>query len=231
MSASVTYEERDGVACVTMDDGKANALSHAMLDALGEALDRAEKDAKAVLLIGREGRFCAGFDLKTMMAGVDAATALVRAGAELYLRIYALPMPVVVACTGHAMAGGALLLLVGDTRIGLEGAFKIGLNEVSISMPLPVLAQELARDRLGKRYLTEATIQAKVYTPDGAVEAGYLDRIAAADALVDEAHAEAKRLSDLPNTAYAQTKATLREATINHIRATLTGDMERLTKR
>jgi enoyl-CoA hydratase len=229
MADLVTYEARDGVAVLTMDDGKANALSHEMLGALTNGLDRAEKEAKAVLLVGREGKFCAGFDLKTMMSGVDAAKVLVSAGADVYLRLYAFPLPVVAACTGHALAGGALLLLVSDTRIGAEGPFKIGLNEVSISMPLPILAQELARDRLAKRHLTEATIQAKVYTPDGAAEAGYLDRLAGADEVVEVAFEEAKRLAGLPKAAHARTKATLRSRTIDYIRETLAGDMAALT--
>ncbi len=229
MSDLLSYEVRDGVALLKMDDGKANALSHPMLAAICDGLDRAEKEAKAVLLVGRPGKFCAGFDLKTMMSGIEAATKLVAEGAEMYMRLYGFKMPVVAACTGHALAGGALLLLASDTRIGAEGDFKIGLNEVSISMPLPVLAQELARDRLGVRHLTEATMQARVYSPDGAAEAGYLDRLAAPDAVFEVALAEAKRLSDLPQFAYATTKAKLRERTIAHIRDTLTADMAALT--
>jgi enoyl-CoA hydratase len=229
MSELLSYEERDGVAVVTMDDGKANALSHDMLKALQGALDRAEQEAQALLLVGREGRFCAGFDLKTMMSGIEAATGLVSAGAEMYMRMYAYPLPVVAACTGHALAGGALLLLASDTRIAAEGAFKIGLNEVAISMPLPILAQELARDRLSKRHLTAATVQAKIYAPSEAVDAGYVDAVVAPESLIEQAHAEAKRLGALPRNAYGHTKAKLREATIAHIRNTLAGDMADLT--
>lgn len=225
MSDLVCYELRDNVAVLKMDDGKANALSHAMLDAINAALDRAEAEAKAVLLVGRAGRFCAGFDLKTMMSGIDAAMKLVTVGAAMYMRLYELPLPVVAACTGHALAGGALLLLVSDTRLGVEGPFKIGLNEVSISMPLPVLAQELARDRLGAKYLTAATIQAEVYTPDGAAEVGYLDELTSAEELFDRALSEAAKLAQLPSVAYAKTKAKLRQATIRHIRETLAADL------
>lgn len=221
----IKYDLREELAVLTMDDGKANALSHPMLDAIKACLDRAQSEAKAVVLTGREGKFCAGFDLKTMMSGIEAATGLVREGAAMYMRLYEFPLPVVAACTGHALAGGALLLLASDTRIGTEGAFKIGLNEVSISMPLPILAQELARDRLATRHLTEATIQAKVYSPDGAVEAGYLDSIVGAEQLLPEACAEAKRLAQLPAHAYAKTKAVMRSATIRLIRETLEGDL------
>jgi len=227
--ALVSYEMRGGVALMTMDDGKANALSPKMLDELTAGLDRAEAEAKALVLAGREGRFCGGFDLKTMMSGMDNAMKLVRHGGEVLLRLYTLPMPVVVACTGHAMAGGALLLLVADTRIGAEGAFRIGLNEVSISMPLPILAQELARDRLDPRQLTAATMQARIYDPAGAVECGYLDRSVSASQVVEEALKEATRLGELPKPAHTYTKTKLREATVRHIRDTMDEEMKQLT--
>ena len=226
MGEITSYELRDGVALITMDDGKANALSHAMLAELNAALDRAENEASAVVLRGRPGKFCAGFDLRTMMAGIDSARELLRVGADLYLRLYSFPLPVVAACNGHAMAGGALLLLVSDTRIGAEGDFKIGLNEVAISMTLPVLALELARDRIAKKHLTEAVVQARIYSPDGATEAGYLDSLSSVDALAGEAFEHAKALAKLPAQAYAQTKAKLRAATIRHIRTTFDDDMQ-----
>jgi len=231
MADLVSFELRDGVALVTMDDGKANALSHDMLDGLTAAFDRAEQEARAVVLAGRAGRFSAGFDLTTMMSGIDAATRLVSAGAELYLRMYGFPLPVVAACTGHAMAGGALLLLSSDTRLGAEGAFKIGLNEVAIGLRLPVLAQELARDRLSKRHLTAATIQARIYDPTAAVDAGYLDATAPADQLIAQAVDRARQLAALPQAPYAGTKQVLRGRTIAYIRDTLAGDMAAMTPR
>ena len=115
-------------------------------------------------------------------------------------------------------------MLVGDTRIGVEGPFKIGLNEVAISIPLPVMAIELVRERLSERHHTEATLQARIYTPDDAVKVGYLDRLVAPESLFEEAFAEARRLTQLPATAYAQTKMKLRGATLAHIRDTLKAD-------
>lgn len=219
---------RGNVALIRMDDGKANALSYEMLAALHSALDTAEKDAKAIILAGREGRFCAGFDLKIMMSGFDAAAKLVGEGASLYMRLYDWGQPVVAACTGHALAGGALLLLVSDTRIGTVGEFKIGLNEVAIGLPLPILAQELARDRLSKRHLIAATLQARIHNPAEAVECGFLDEIVAAETVVDTAVEYAKKLAGLPGHAYAATKSKLRGSTIAHIRNTLEDDMNRL---
>lgn len=225
----VTYEARDTVALVRMDDGKANALGYALMDALDAALDRAEKEAAAVILTGRAGRFSAGFDLTEMMAGVDKARALVTRGAHLLLRLYALPLPLVIACTGHALAAGALMVLTGDLRIAARGAFRIGLNEVQIGMPVPVLAMELARDRLNPAHLIAATLFATVVDPEKAVVAGWVDEVADDAALVDVALAHAKRLSALPRDAYAKTKTALRERNIRYVRETLASDMERLT--
>src|SRR3954447_25850634 len=129
-----------GVAVITIDDGKANAYSHEVLSSVHDARDQAEKDATAVLLAGRPGRFSAGFDLSVMTSGVDPMRNLVTAGAELLLRVFTFPMPVVMACTGHALAAGGLMLLVGDRRIGAEGPFKIGLKEGALRMPLPIFA-------------------------------------------------------------------------------------------
>ena len=228
MNQTIHWELSDGVALVRMDDGKANAIGPALLEALGAALDRAEREAKAVVLSGRPGRFCAGFDLKVMMSGPDAAFALVGGAAETFLRLYAHPQPVVVACTGHAMAGGALLVACGDERIGAQGDFKIGLNEVAIAIPLPMLAQELARDRLDPREFVRATLQATVYAPDDAVRAGWLDRVVPAERVEEEAIATARRLAQLPARPYALTKRTLRRATIERIRASLASNMDEL---
>jgi enoyl-CoA hydratase len=224
----VTYEHAAPVATITMDDGKANAIGHAMIDALKDALARAES-SKAIVLTGREGKLSGGFDLKVMMSGMDAARALVTAGAELLLRLYEFPRPIVVACTGHAVAAGALVLLSADTRIGADGPFKIGLNETAIGMTLPVLAQELARDRLDPRRLTEATVQARLYDPADACDVGYLDRVVAPDDLVAAANEAATGLAKLVAPAYAATKARLRRATIEHVRRTLDADLAGLT--
>lgn len=227
-SGPLTYTLEGTTAIVHMDDGKANALSISMIEALLEALTRAEREAKALVLVGREGRFCAGFDLKVMMSGPEPAKDLLRRGSELYLRFFGSPLPIVMACTGHALAGGALLALVGDVRLLAEGPFKVGLNEVQIGLPVPVLAMELARARLDVRELGRATLMAQVYDPAGAVRAGYVDEVVAADALMARARAEAERLGGLPRRAYAETKLRLRRATIDLIRETFEDDMKTL---
>jgi enoyl-CoA hydratase len=217
--ADAVREERDGeVSVIHLDDGKVNALSHAVVERLAELLRGAE-DAGAIVLVGRRGLFSAGFDLRTMQEGPDAARRLVAAGAELLLQVYAHPRPVVAACTGHALAGGALLLLTADTRVGAEGAFRIGLNETAIGMPLPPFALALAEDRLSRRHLTRATVQATIYDPTDAVDAGYLDRVVDPANVVAEAVGEARRLSELDAAAYRATKSALRGPLVERVQA------------
>ncbi len=227
-NAPLSYALEDSLALVQMDDGKANALSDGMIDALRDAIARAEKEASALVLSGRTDRFCAGFDLKVMMSGPENAKALLTRGSDLLMKLYGCKVPLVIACTGHALAGGALVLLTGDVRIGAAGAFRIGLNEVQIGLPGPVLAMELARDRLAPLELGRATLGAQIYAPDEAARVGYLDEVLPPGEVLARAKAEAKRLGALSKMAFAATKARLRGRTIAHINATLEDDIQAL---
>lgn len=221
----LNYELDGKVAVVTMDDGKANALSVAMIDGLLDALARAEKEAGAMVLAGRSEKFCAGFDLRVMMSGPDNAKALLKRGSDLLMKLYGAQIPLVIACTGHALAGGALVVLTGDLRIGATGESKIGLNEVQIGLPVPVLAMELARDRLSKRALHHATLLARIYNPAEAVSVGYLDEIVAPGDVLPRAKTEAARLAGLSRAAFVATKKRLRGKTIDFVNASLDADM------
>ena len=228
MPDPVTYHLENTLAVIQMDDGKANALSRSVIDALIAALARAEQEASAVVLAGRAERFCAGFDLRVLGSSRAAATELLLAGSDLLIKLYRATIPLVIACTGHALAGGALIVLTGDYRVGAAGEFKIGLNEAAIGMPVPVLAMELARDRLLPTELAHATLQAKIYNPEQAVIAGYLDVVVPADQALARAKQEATRLGALSRNAFRATKARLRDRTIDYIVARMDGDIRTL---
>jgi enoyl-CoA hydratase len=228
-TTAVTTTVEDGVAVVRFDDGKANVLSYATLDALDAALDQAEAEASAVCFVGREGMMSAGFDLAVMTAGPDAARDLAARGGNLLMRLYLHPQPVVVAVTGHALAAGALFVMACDVRIGADVPAKIGLNETSIGMPLPIFALALAEDRLARPALVRATVTAEIYDPHGAAEVGYLDRVVPADAVVDEAVTEARRLGSYSSMAYAQTKENLRADTVARVRERGAADLTRFS--
>ena len=213
----LTYEAADGVAILSLDDGKANALSPAVLEELHAAFDRAEQEGDAVLLHGRPGMFSAGFDLKVFAVGGEELVRMLELGARLMHRIFAFPRPVVIAATGHAMAAGAFLLLSADRRIGTAGDFKIGLNETQIGLTLPWPVIELARYRLDRLRLDESVVGARIYSPAEAAEVGYLD-VVAADA-VAVAREEAARLAALNADAFAGNKRRLREPQIAAVEA------------
>jgi enoyl-CoA hydratase len=225
--APVSYALDGNVAVINFDDGKANVFTHAVLDELQSLLTRAEADeAKAVAIIGRPGKFSAGFDLSVMTAGPDQARDLLRAGAELALRIYTFPMPVLLGVTGHALAMGAIVLMAADVRIGADGPFKIGLPEVEIGMPLPKFAVEFARDRLSKRHFVSAVQHARVTSPADAVDVDFLDRVVAPELVESETLAAAHDLADrLRSRAFVLTRENSRVATARGIQAGLDDDM------
>ena len=229
MSEVLEYRLVGGVGVVVFDDGKANVLNDGSISEMHDVLDRAEKEAAAVALVGRPGRFSAGFDLSVMGSNVESMRSLVRSGAELLLRIWEFPRPFLAVCTGHAVAAGAMLLLSADYRLGVEGDWKIGLNEVGIGMPLPIFAVELARARLDPRLFTQATLFGKVYDGQGAVEVGYLDEIVAPDALLERGMDLATQAAALESSGFTPSKARARHGLADFIRSTLDADMASIT--
>ena len=223
MSAALpaTVTITNDIALIRMDDGKANAINFEMLAALNAALDTAEAEAKAIVITGRDGRFSGGFDLNAFASlGADVYK-LLDAGAELLVRLYGNPLPVVAACTGHAIAMGVFILGACDTRVGASGAYKIGANEAITGMNLPIFALELSRDRLNPAHLTRATVQGFIYDPAGAVEAGYLDMTVELEKVEATAMGIAAQLAMLPGVSYAWNKAALRKSTLDRMKASL----------
>lgn len=226
MDVPVSYEAADGVATIRMDDGKVNVLSLATLAEIDAALDRAEADRAVVVLTGRDGVFSAGFDLDVLRGGGSRATTMVRAGFELAERVLSYPLPVVMACTGHAVAMGAFLLLSGDYRIGLPGAYKLTANEVAIGLTMPRAAIEILRQRLTPAAFNRAVTLAEPFTPDSALTAGFLDRLTDADVLLDVAHDVATALTKLDLDAHAGSKLRSRASTLADLRTAIAADLD-----
>jgi len=210
MNNTVTYTTKDTHAIITINNGKVNAISHEVIDELNEVLDQAENEQKVVVLTGKEGVLSAGYDLKTMTASADAAKALVTRGSQLAYRMLSFPLPIIAACTGHAIAKGAFLLLSCDYRIGVEGAFKIGLNEVQIGMTMHQAGIEIAKARLAPVYLDRSVINAELYKPTDAVKAGFLDIVVPAEHLEATVTKVANLFSQLKMRAHAETKLKVR---------------------
>jgi enoyl-CoA hydratase len=226
-SEFVTLERRDAVLVVHLDDGKANALSPSIIAAISAAVDQAESDDAigALVLHGREGKFCAGFDLSVMRGGdIAAMAALVSDGGDLVRRLYGSAVPVVAACTGHALAAGALILLGCDVRVGADVDCKIGLNEVAIGMVLPDWALSLAVERLSRRHLQLAVATARVTGAAGAVDVGFLDDVVPADDVLEMAVARATALAGLSARAYAGTVRALRGELLDRMAMQIAAD-------
>lgn len=213
----LTVEQRGRVLLVTMDDGRANAVSSTLSGALRGEIARAERDSGigAMVIAGRPGRFSGGFDLGVIRGGDAAAIAdMVDGGGALVREAYAASVPVVAACTGHAVAAGALILLGCDHRVGPDADIKIGLNEVAIGLTLPEWALAIAAERLSRRHLQASVANATLYDGRGAVAAGFLDAVVAPDEVVGAALAHAEVLAQLDPAAYAATVTALRGATL-----------------
>lgn len=211
MTEPIEYQLENGIALLTLNHGKVNALSPAVIEAFNQALDRAEQDKAVVILTGQPGILSAGYDLKVMQTSPQSAIDLVASGSTLSHRLLSHPYPVIAACSGHAVAKGAFLLLSVDYRIGVSGPFQIGLNEVAIGMTMHHAGIELARDRLSKTAFQRAVINAEMFSPETAVTAGFLDQIVEPEQLMDTARRIAESMKKLNMAAHKTTKRKARK--------------------
>jgi len=211
----ISLDITDDVGLIRFDDGKKNAFTQDGIKDLTGAFDEAEAKAKAIVLTGRPGSFCAGFDLATMMGDDKAAVReLGLGGGRLALRMYQCGKPLVAACTGHAFTIGCLWLLASDTRVGEDGRFKFSMIETQVGMPLTPWAFTLLEAKLSKRHYTAAVTQSKVYDPHGAVDAGFLDEVVGKGEASAKALELAAGFARLPAHAYAANKLATRQAGI-----------------
>ena len=225
MAELVSYELDGKIATIAMDDGKVDALSIPMLNALHGAFDRAREDQAVVVLTGREDP-SAGFDLKVFAAGEPAEVLeMLRLGATLCERMLSFATPVLIACSGHAVAAGAFLSLSADVRIGSEGPYRIGLNEVQIGLTMPWFAIEIARHRLQPAHFDRAVVCAAMYSPSEAATAGFLDRVVAPEDLHEQSVRAAAELAGLNSAAHAATKLRARGKMLEALRAAIESEL------
>ena len=228
MSELIAYHLEDGIATLTLNNGKVNAISPDVIVAFNAALDQAKTDRAIVIITGQPGILSGGYDLKVMTAGPKEAVALVTAGSTLARRLLSHPFPVIVACPGHAVAKGAFLLLSADYRIGVDGPFSIGLNEVQIGMTMHHAGIELARDRLRRSAFHRSVINGEMFDPKSAVDAGFLDKVVAAEELQGAALAAARQLKKINMNAHKNTKLKVRKALLEALDNAIIQDQEHL---
>ena len=211
MNEFVTYQSEANFLVITIKNGKANAISHEVIHGLNRSLDKAQQENKVVILTGQNGIFSAGFDLKVMTKSSESARELVIKGSKLSLRMLSFPQPIIVLCSGHAIAKGAFLLLSSDYRIGIAGDFKIGLNEVMIGMTMHHAGIAIAKARLSEVYLNRSVNNAEIYNPKEAIKAGFLDMIVPEKELLSTAIKVAEMFSKLNKKAHFETKLKVRK--------------------
>jgi len=229
MAEIVSYTKQENlgtnpIATITMDDGKANSMSPTMIKAVNKAFDKAEADKALVIFTGREGKFSAGFDLVVMSSGADALTEMLKGGAELAERLMNYPYPIVIACNGHGLAMGALLLLAADYRIGTLGKYKIGLNEVAIGMIMPDFGCEIARYTLSHQFFKRCLVNAEIFAPREALQPGFLDEVVETEELMARALEKAQELAKLNMAAFKGTKLSARKDARAALRAAIEKD-------
>src|ERR1700745_1082311 len=203
MSGPVFYSHNDSIAVIRMDDGKVNALGPTMQQALNEAIDQADSDNIGALVIaGKDRVFRRGFE-------------------RAYL-LLSYPKPVVMACTGHAIAMGAFLLSSGDHRVAAH-AYNIQANEVAIGMIIPYAALEIMKLRLTRSAYQQATGLAKTFFGETALAAGFVDEIVLPEMVVKRAEEAAREFAGLHQHAHAATKLRARADALAAIRAGIDG--------
>jgi len=228
MSELISYHREDGIATLTLNNGKVNAISPDVIAAFNGALDQAVQDRAVVIITGQPGILSGGYDLKVMTAGPKEAVSLVTAGSTLARRMLSHPFPIIVACPGHAVAKGAFLLLSADYRIGVEGPFSIGLNEVQIGMTMHHAGIELARDRLRRSAFHRSVINAEMFDPISAVDAGFLDKVVPAEQLQEAALNAARQLKKINMNAHKHTKLKVRKALLDSLDDAIIRDQEHM---
>lgn len=224
MGTLVSYRFTGSVATITMDDGKVNALSPEMLGELNRALDQAVADRAVVVLGGREGVLSAGFDLQVLRAGGVDALGMVRLGFQTAVRLLSFPTPVVIACTGHAVAMGVFLLLSGDYRVGASGSFTFQANEVALGITMPHAAVEILRQRLTPAHFNRTALLAEPFAPEAALQAGFLDQIVEEGQVWEVAHGTAEVAAKLDMAAHAASKLRARASTLAALRRAIEAD-------
>ena len=232
MSELVNLKTENQISFITMDDGKANAMSVDMLKGLNKALDEAELSGSVVILSGRENVLSGGFDLGVFKSGDNAKILeMLTLGAELSYRILSYPTPIIAACTGHAVAMGTFLLLCCDYRIGASGNSKFAANEVAIGLTVPYFAIEVIKQRIINKHRSKAIGLAHFFDISEALEAGFVDEIAAPDQVVATAESKAEEFLKLDLKAHNSSKLRLREPMLASLRDAINKDIDVWKKR
>lgn len=217
----------DGIAHVTLDDGKANVLNAASCAALRGGIEAAaDARAGALVIHGRDGMFSGGIDLGLVRESDPAVRAAgLQEVAHTLLAVWTAPLPTVAAVTGHAIAGGAILAMACDRRIGTAGAFKVGINETRLRMVFPTWALVIAQAGIRREHWGATILQGDLVDPDTAALQGVLEEVVAPERHTGRVAEVAATLAEIPTRAYAGNKRLLRGADAARAAALVASEM------
>ncbi len=204
----IERSEDNGIVTLRLAHGKASAMDVELLEALIQELDAA-KDAKAIILTGTGSIFSAGVDLfRLTNEGVPYVKRFFPLLSELLTKLYELPIPVVAAANGHAIAGGCILVLASDYRLMAEGNGRIGVAELLVGVPFPEIALRVVQFAVpnAPRYV----LTGRTLLPQEALAANMIDEVADPDQLLQRANERARQLAAIPRESFRLTKRQLR---------------------
>jgi methylglutaconyl-CoA hydratase len=200
-----------GIFSITLNRApKRNALSAEMIELLHRALEQADMDADArvVLIRGAGKDFCAGVDLDELLASADRTMQENEASAlrlgQIFERIRALPKPVMSLVQGRALAGGAGLATACDLLLAAAGA-EIGYPEIQRGF-VPAMVTTLLRRMVGEKMALDLILTGRVLTADEALAAGLVTRVVPDRELEGEGLELAGRLAGSSASALALSK-------------------------
>jgi enoyl-CoA hydratase len=211
----------DGVRVLRLAHGKASALDLELVIALREAIERAAADrVRAIVLTGTGHIFCAGVDLfRVAEGGPDYVRRFLAAFKDLMFALLTVDRPLVTAANGHAIAGGAVLSVMGDYRLMAAGSGRFGYTELLVGVPFPPAALEVIRFATSPERLQAMLFTGATFTADATLAQGLVDELAAPDALMGRAMEVADRLGRVPQATFAATKRHLRAPTLERMHA------------
>jgi enoyl-CoA hydratase len=217
----IVLTRHGSVAALRMMHGKANALDLEFSEALTAQLDDClQSDARALVLTGDGRMFSAGVDLlRVMNGGAAYVRTFLPSVNKMFDTLFTFPKPVVAAVNGHAIAGGCVMACAADYRMMAREPGRIGIPELLVGVPFPVVPLEIMRFAAPRQYLQTMAYRGLTLTAESALQHGLVDAVVDAERLLDEAVAMAESLAAIPSAAFSLTKRQVREPTRRRIRA------------
>ncbi|MCX8073549.1 MAG: enoyl-CoA hydratase/isomerase family protein [Candidatus Binatia bacterium] len=208
---TIQIEDVDAVRILTLNRPPANAIEEQLLSDLQDALHEAQSHSqvRALVVTGAGSFFSAGFDFRAPRRSEEQAAAFYRLYRDTHVSLLSFPKPTVAWVQGHAIAGGLVLALACDYRLGVQGNYRIGLNEIAVGAAYPRAALEIIRLRLSHARAAELMLGAALYPATEAIRLGVVDELLSPEGARDTVLRRAARLGAFPAEAYAHTKRAL----------------------